>query len=352
MIKSGSNQYSVELSKKRDNFVDALKGFAILLVVMGHLDARHGKSLFPVLITLRDIIYTFHMPLFMIISGYLFAKTSDINSENFKYGRFIYQKAKRLLLPYISISILILVAKFITTPYYSLTTPLSRHALVNLIVNPRLSYATLLWYIYTLFLIFTITPLLLRKARFSLVLILACLFFFCRLPSLFCIDYVGRYLIFFLLGFGFFPGENGFKLNVEVGFIASIAIFLSLLFIKTSTNMVFSNIVLKLLLAIAGSSSSMFLILVVGKYYKGIFAVLCEMGIASASIYLLHTLSMGFTKIVLDNFMSKNISTFLIGALLVIISGIIFPILLNKYFFKRYSKISLLVLGNKVDTVY
>lgn len=49
--------------RQRDHSVDILKGIGILLVIIGHCD------LFAVF---RSIIYSFHMPLFIILSGYFF----------------------------------------------------------------------------------------------------------------------------------------------------------------------------------------------------------------------------------------------------------------------------------------
>ncbi|ROT03695.1 hypothetical protein ED388_12660 [Muribaculaceae bacterium Isolate-007 (NCI)] len=56
-------------------YIDCLKGFAIFLVVLGHVVQNYN---------LMDswifrIIYSFHMPLFMFMSGYcfdLFAKVT------------------------------------------------------------------------------------------------------------------------------------------------------------------------------------------------------------------------------------------------------------------------------------
>jgi fucose 4-O-acetylase-like acetyltransferase len=59
--------------------IDILKGITILLVVAGHF-CPNGSPRFWHL--LRDIIYSFHMPLFMIISGYLYAFSSRIQSIN------------------------------------------------------------------------------------------------------------------------------------------------------------------------------------------------------------------------------------------------------------------------------
>lgn len=48
--------------KGRDETIDVLKGIAILLVVLGHIAAAPK---------LTSVIYSFHMPLFIFISGYL-----------------------------------------------------------------------------------------------------------------------------------------------------------------------------------------------------------------------------------------------------------------------------------------
>ena len=60
--------------REREKWVDAVKGLAIYLVILGHAiqyatsqDYNYaGNSIF-------QIIYSFHMPLFMMMSGYLFA---------------------------------------------------------------------------------------------------------------------------------------------------------------------------------------------------------------------------------------------------------------------------------------
>lgn len=62
------NRYTVE---KRGPFIDSLKGIAILLVVIGHvIVAIFGEEQAKYNLVFR-ICYSFHMPLFMIISGFL-----------------------------------------------------------------------------------------------------------------------------------------------------------------------------------------------------------------------------------------------------------------------------------------
>lgn len=101
--------------KIRNSKLDNIKGVLIILVVMGHLlelDMEYGINRF-----LYIIIYTFHMPVFVFVSGYF---------ANFSIKRTI----KKLLYPYILFQFLyLLFAKHVlnldnliqfTTPYWLL----------------------------------------------------------------------------------------------------------------------------------------------------------------------------------------------------------------------------------------
>lgn len=73
--------------KQRVEYIDILKGFGIILVVLGHVTLNSD---------LYHFIYAFHMPLFFIISGmFLHDKPG-----------FIRKQAKSLFLPYISFGLL------------------------------------------------------------------------------------------------------------------------------------------------------------------------------------------------------------------------------------------------------
>lgn len=90
------------MTKKRNEFIDIIKGVAIILVVIGHcIQYGSGKEFFvsnnffhnP----LFKFIYSFHMPLFMLVSGYLFYFTIQK-----KTWIVIKEKIKGLLFPLIS----------------------------------------------------------------------------------------------------------------------------------------------------------------------------------------------------------------------------------------------------------
>lgn len=80
--------------KQRAQWIDTTKGIGMLLVILGHFMNDN---------MLVDAIYIFHIPLFFIMSGYLF----DINKGN---KTFLESKLRGLVLPYFSLGIPIIAA--------------------------------------------------------------------------------------------------------------------------------------------------------------------------------------------------------------------------------------------------
>lgn len=63
---------------ERDNRLDSIKGFLIILVILGHIIGTCGTGV--VCEDVWQVIYVFHMPLFILISGYLTSLKKDIKS--------------------------------------------------------------------------------------------------------------------------------------------------------------------------------------------------------------------------------------------------------------------------------
>lgn len=81
----------------RDKHIDVMKGFAILLVLLGHRfmtntieGAQHPAAV---------IIYSFHMAFFFFISGYVNEKTHQLSRKG--VARYTLDKIRTLLLPFL-----------------------------------------------------------------------------------------------------------------------------------------------------------------------------------------------------------------------------------------------------------
>lgn len=82
---------------ERLTWIDQLRGFAILQVVIGHLIHFNG---FGVDNSLAEIIWSFHMPLFFAISGFIAERTTQISKFS-EYIKFAKKKIIAIGLPWI-----------------------------------------------------------------------------------------------------------------------------------------------------------------------------------------------------------------------------------------------------------
>lgn len=89
--------------KKRIDWIDFAKGFTMLLVVIGH---STGTSLLGM--TIHQIIFSFHMPLFFVLSGMTFKPSDTV--EEFKEK--IFKNIKNLLIPFLITYIIFLLKDY------------------------------------------------------------------------------------------------------------------------------------------------------------------------------------------------------------------------------------------------
>lgn len=97
--------------RKDDRLMAFLSIWGIILVVIGHSgftspDIANRLSIF------HQWIYTFHMPLFFFISGYLYSLTNR-SFQQIDNRRFIAKKFNRLLIPYFVLGVVIFIIKYV-----------------------------------------------------------------------------------------------------------------------------------------------------------------------------------------------------------------------------------------------
>ncbi|HEC92065.1 MAG TPA: acyltransferase, partial [Candidatus Atribacteria bacterium] len=183
--------------------INILRGWAIFLVVVGHLPFLNEVILYRII---RVLIYSFHMPLFMMISGYLFGRFSKerVISSFAGYKNFLIKKAKRFIPAYFLTMLLLGSTKFIIGKFTSLKHPFTFTSLFMMFINPlKGGFVTHLWFLYTLLIIFLIYPLLeklLWRIPEQIKTIIYLGISFLPLSYFFCLDLVGKYLVYFYLG--------------------------------------------------------------------------------------------------------------------------------------------------------
>lgn len=168
--------------KGRDGVVDAVKGFGIILVVLGHLlQYQVVPEAFDENQAYR-VIYSFHMPLFFLLSGYVVHVKED-------FHRFVFSKSLSLLLPFF---------------FYFLAFNCRFDLLRFMVELPMLLWRPQggLWFLYVMFWVSFFHALIVaveeKRARYmSAVAILAILL---AARKSFGADYIAYYLAFYFIG--------------------------------------------------------------------------------------------------------------------------------------------------------
>lgn len=139
---------------ERQKWIDRVKAFACILVVLGHFYQSMVKSRFvsesAFFLWFDQTIYLFHVPLFFICSGFLYQMSRRTESVRGR-GKNIARKALNLGVPYFVFSFLIWLMKTLFSG--EINTKIGG-LWETLFLFPTAPY----WYLYTLFFIFLVTP--------------------------------------------------------------------------------------------------------------------------------------------------------------------------------------------------
>lgn len=181
--------------QNRINWIDSAKGIAIILVVYGHIIlGLHNAGMWNTFNyhLQYSFIYTFHMPLFFMLSGLFLSKwvSRDANQA-------ITQKARRLLIPYVVWSIIQGVVMIF------LSTDTNSNNDWTLLMRIPTTPFSQFWYLYDLFFMFIFYYLLFRFLRLKLKWILLGALFIAPFASYINFWQFYRlfyYFFFFLLG--------------------------------------------------------------------------------------------------------------------------------------------------------
>lgn len=178
----------------------------MLLVIIGHAGlspiARNPNE--PVISLIESLIYSFHMPLFMAISGYLFYHVSQSRPKS--YSTFMLDKINRLGVPYLFFTVATLAIKPLFNSVVNRPTSFGISELIHAIVYPSDNPLGELWFVATLFGIFLISPMFkyAMKNIYTklLVLVLLTVMHYCSFSwgGILAVNTIMAYIIWFYIG--------------------------------------------------------------------------------------------------------------------------------------------------------
>jgi fucose 4-O-acetylase-like acetyltransferase len=259
---------------ERCGYIDVVKALTIYLVVLGHViqfwqykDSWWNERLFL-------IIYSFHMPLFMMVSGLVVG----MFRKHIPYSAFIRKRFIQLMIPYLS------------------------WALIYVLRKPKLEFEMIftypnncLWFLWTLFFISIMVEPCLRldnvhkKYLYYIVVILCMLSFKKLFGNIFAMDKINQYLIFYILGV-----ELGLCKKRMLLIRKSIVLFplwsLMACFYKWGGNM--NNVILNhIYIFVMSFSGCLSFISLICKTQKSLEkSVILKVGMSTLGIYAIHYL--------------------------------------------------------------
>lgn len=310
----------------RVDWVLAAKGIGIVLVVAGHFHPEGSPAYWT---AIKNILYAFHMPLFFILSGYLYTR------GKYSYSTLLKAKAQRLLYPFVTIAALFFVIKFAAGMVVTLDHPVTRASIWALALDPVDSYMPLLWFVHALFIIFAVYQPARRFLNNAAIVLIVLAF-----NIVFGNDYpvIGKALAnmpFFVCGV--MLRENPKVSAAVLGSGLRSCVFPLVLFAAAYALMPFVTDTeafrypLRFFLGVAGSvfvmNASRAL---TERAHKKISAAAMQVGYYSMTIYLLHTIFESTVRIVFVQVLKNAPTAFEPVACIAIVCSVVLPLLLEK----------------------
>jgi fucose 4-O-acetylase-like acetyltransferase len=286
---------------QRIEFIDLLKSFAIFCVLWGHAIQylRNGDDFSHN--TVYEFIYSFHMPLFFMISGFFFKSSLKLNGREFFFKKFI-----QLLLPCFIWAVLFMGLRF---GYNQCDFDWIKE--IKALINP---FKWKFWFLKTLFISYSIAFLSYKVLKKEWIVFICSLIFVLIVP---CCERQRFLFPFFLIGI--ILKDNYFLMRKYLPYVlwSSCIVYISCLFFWdgdysiykthfqsiiniTTMNFDFSNMDISFFRFFTGLSGSVFFFTLFQTLYRknNMSSFISKIGTYTLSIYILQ-------MVVLENIMDR-----------------------------------------------
>lgn len=315
------------VSRTRLTDIDYTRAFAILLVVIGHWQLAPMSAYWRYVI---NFIYTFHMPLFLALSGYLFMYTAVPGRS---YLQFLSRKVRRLVVPYLTVSVIVILFKLARQNGMSVENPVTLKTFVEILYSPAAGYY--LWFIWTLWWMFVICPWFKTPASRILLFIVAAFISNVpwELPDILCLSETKCFAVFFVAGMLLYDYRNYMMTRRPSAMWGGLALFVAL----EAANFCGVSLAGKFVPYVAIFAIPAFFRVIQGRMGPRLSRIMLSLASASYIIYLLHTMFMVFVRSVLLRYALGGDLQYAIAGAVEISVGLTVPWLLYVYILKRFA---------------
>jgi len=317
----------------KNNNINALTGLGIFLVVLGHspgvlpdVAEQLAANNFPYHIFRRiiSLIYTFHMPLFFVVSGFLYHYSRSNYSASFP--SFFKKKFSRLIIPYIIISSLTFPVKAILSEFSRRPIEFGWNDYLKSLYMPWDNPIIYFWFLPTLMLIMLISKPILtdKKNRLAdyLILISSCFLYFyldhynkSGWGGLLNIEGALHNYIYFFIGYFICKNKKNILLKPNIFYLFPFILLASLFYLTNFENE------LIFFLSISGIYASFFLSSIFLRWFS-------YLGSYSYQIYLLSWFPQTFSRVVFGQILDVSVW---ISVFFSLVLGLAIPILIVSF---------------------
>ncbi len=311
-------------SGERQIAVDRAKGLGIALVVWGHLATAATPGLPTWFYISVTAIYSFHMPLFMYLSGFVFFLSNSDKRFWDTPALYVWKRFDRLMIPCVIFAIVVILGKYFlmtNNPFGSINYFSDAigseflQTLENTPGNPVLS----IWYLIVLFIYSLITPFLTQfvpKAIYLLCFIGLVLWLF-NFTEKYYIERIAQYFIFFAVGGLIAIHKDRILPLLSAYYIPAFIVFASLCYLTLGNDLALLIVGLASLPAFHGLFLQAFwrkdkLFLFLGKN--------------SMAIYLINTIVIGLGQILYTRYFPYTEGWFFVYSPILFLFGLLVPI--------------------------
>lgn len=196
------------MAGERRHDIDRTRGLAILLVVFGHLMGRGRPADMDWYAAAFVGIYTFHMPLFMYLSGLTAQLSGQALAPPAAWPGQIARRARRLLVPFVLMGVVIVAGKYFAAKLMHVDgVPQGLpDGLFDAFWNTDESPVIMIWYLWVLFFVSLAVPPLLRlpglagAARYAPAIVVGLVLFAATLPPVMYLNKLADHAVFFPVG--------------------------------------------------------------------------------------------------------------------------------------------------------
>jgi fucose 4-O-acetylase-like acetyltransferase len=173
--------------------MQAARGAGIILVALGH--SEPVREAYPLLFSW---IYSFHMPLFFLLSGFFSSRLTQ-GGPAWEVGKNVLQRVSYLFVPYLTVSIAYAALKYFVSPLAKRPVGLANLPW-DILLYPGNNPALFLWFIYALMIMWLLAPLLARLPAVLLLPLLALSQMFSPDIRIFGLGNVFHFVVYYYLG--------------------------------------------------------------------------------------------------------------------------------------------------------